>query len=131
MSTDRGVAQLLSGAKSWKRGSSGRCSRRKISLCRAVSSLRWAMVPWGLRGVTRCRRSSSSRTLRQVSASSTSTTRMRSSAASGFVEALVAFGDVSGRQRLVEGAEQEPAVEEDLPGHGGAVDAQLAGRGGA
>jgi hypothetical protein len=52
-------------------------------------------------------------------------------AAFGLVEALVALGDVGGGQCLVGGAEQELAVEEGLPGYGGAVDAQLAAWGGA
>src|ERR1035441_6440270 len=52
-------------------------------------------------------------------------------AALGIVEPLVTLGDVGSGESLVAGAEQELAVEEGVAGGRPAVDAQLAGGGGA
>ena len=49
-------------------------------------------------------------------------------AALGFIQRLVALGEVGGAQGLVAGAQQELAVELGLLGDGGAVDPQLARR---
>ena len=49
----------------------------------------------------------------------------------GFVEGLVAFGDVGGGQALIGGAEQEFAVEVGFAADRGVVDAEIAGGRGA